>query len=220
MMDVVLVDSERRVMPRWVLVVLWIGAIVVAMTLDSTVSQAIRERAPAGRIGILDKDGTVASIIRAPGVFYTTLVIAVALSLVHPWKWRAGGLLCLSGVVAGLGYVFIKWVVGRMRPEYGKPYEFDFFKGGFRSLFEAPAGLSFPSGHTALAFATAAVLALCYPKFRWGFYALAACVGIGRVLENTHFPSDVIAAGGLGILSRNLTLRAVGLFMPQRDAHD
>jgi membrane-associated phospholipid phosphatase len=123
-------------------------------------------------------------------------------------------LLCLSGAIGGLGYVFLKWITGRMRPEYQKPYEFDFFKGGLRSLFDAPPGLSFPSGHTTLAFATAAVLALCYPKVRWGFYALASATAIGRVLENTHYLSDVTAAAGLGILSRNLVLWIAHRVMP------
>ena len=57
---------------------------------------------------------------------------------------------------------------------------------------------SFPSGHTAMAFAIATSVWLA--KHRLGIVALfiALIVGIGRVLLLVHFPIDVIGGGSIG----------------------
>ena len=59
---------------------------------------------------------------------------------------------------------------------------------------------SFPSGHTASAFALAASLSLKYPK--WYVIApsaLWACsVGMSRMNEGVHYPSDVLAGAAIG----------------------
>ncbi|RAW00974.1 phosphatase PAP2 family protein [Pseudochryseolinea flava] len=67
---------------------------------------------------------------------------------------------------------------------------------------------SFPSGHTAQAFATATFLAKEYgEKNIWysiGAYGMATTVGAMRILNNRHWVSDVLAGAGIGILSTNL----------------
>lgn len=59
---------------------------------------------------------------------------------------------------------------------------------------------SFPSGHTATAFALATSLSIRYPK--WYVIAptaLWACsVGVSRMNEGVHYPSDVLAGAALG----------------------
>jgi undecaprenyl-diphosphatase len=65
---------------------------------------------------------------------------------------------------------------------------------------EASGGWGFPSGHTALAFALAAVLhPVLPPKLRWVPWALAACVGIARMYVGVHFPMDLVGGATLGI---------------------
>ena len=61
---------------------------------------------------------------------------------------------------------------------------------------------SFPSGHTALAFAGAEIVRREYGPW-WGLAAYSAAVGTGflRVYNNWHWSSDVIAGAGAGILS-------------------
>jgi len=62
--------------------------------------------------------------------------------------------------------------------------------------------LSFPSGHTAAAFATASVL---HTELGWKVgvpaYALAAMVGVSRMQADRHFVSDVVAGGAVGLLA-------------------
>lgn len=57
---------------------------------------------------------------------------------------------------------------------------------------------SFPSGHTAIAFAAAALLASAEPRWREEAYAAAALVGVARVVLGRHWPSDVLAGALLG----------------------
>lgn len=61
--------------------------------------------------------------------------------------------------------------------------------------------VSFPSGHTTTAFATASVVS--YYVRRWAVPALIlACVmGLSRMYLLVHYPSDVLAGALIGILS-------------------
>jgi len=67
---------------------------------------------------------------------------------------------------------------------------------------------SFPSGHTAQAFAAATFMAKEYGhKSIWysiGAYTVATGVGAMRVMNNRHWISDVMVGAGIGILSTNL----------------
>ncbi|MDH7569037.1 MAG: phosphatase PAP2 family protein [Armatimonadota bacterium] len=57
---------------------------------------------------------------------------------------------------------------------------------------------SFPSGHTATAFAWAAVLSGMYPEAAPLFLGAATLVGVGRVRVGAHYPSDVLAGAAIG----------------------
>lgn len=64
---------------------------------------------------------------------------------------------------------------------------------------------SFPSGHTAQAFAAATFLSQEYQdRFPWmpyAAYGLASTVGMMRMANNRHYISDVLLGAGIGILS-------------------
>lgn len=64
---------------------------------------------------------------------------------------------------------------------------------------------SFPSGHTAQAFAAATFLSEEYKdRFPWmpyASYGLASSVGLLRVANNRHYMSDVLLGAGIGILA-------------------
>ena len=65
--------------------------------------------------------------------------------------------------------------------------------------------LSFPSGHTAQAFAAATFLSEEYKdRFKWMpyvAYGMASGVGALRIANNKHYISDVLLGAGIGILS-------------------
>lgn len=67
---------------------------------------------------------------------------------------------------------------------------------------------SFPSGHTAQAFAAATFMVKEYGhKNIWysiGAYSVASGIGVMRVMNNRHWVSDVLAGAGIGIFSTNL----------------
>jgi membrane-associated phospholipid phosphatase len=101
--------------------------------------------------------------------------------------------------------IVTKGVVGRSRP-LAAPADPDEFKpgrgftGGLRS--------SFPSGHTAAAFATATVFAReinsAHPDAKWVvdplLFGAASFVGWSRMYDRQHWPSDVLVGGALGSL--------------------
>lgn len=83
----------------------------------------------------------------------------------------------------------VKQAVERGRPDVG---------GGFEPRATAD-GHGFVSGHTAVAFAVAAVVAGMLPaRWRWAPWAAASLVGIARVYEGVHFPLDVLGGAALG----------------------
>lgn len=68
--------------------------------------------------------------------------------------------------------------------------------------------LSFPSGHTATAFAAAEFMRQEYkdvsPWYGVAGYAMAATTGYLRMYNNKHWLSDVVAGAGVGILATDL----------------
>ena len=73
--------------------------------------------------------------------------------------------------------------------------------------------LSFPSGHTANAFAIAGVLNKHYgPRAGIPFYAWSILVGGGRMEEDRHFLSDVVVGAAIGLVVG----RSISQTKPQR----
>lgn len=67
---------------------------------------------------------------------------------------------------------------------------------------------SFPSGHSATAFMTATMMHKEYgdrsPWYSIGAYTVATATSVGRLMNNRHWLSDVMAGAGIGILTTEL----------------
>jgi undecaprenyl-diphosphatase len=100
----------------------------------------------------------------------------------------------VAAISVGIGSILvalIKESVDRARPEHADPT--------IEAAVATPGSPSFPSGHTATAFAAAAVVGAIYPRLRWPLFALAALVGLSRIYLGVHFALDVVAGAMLGI---------------------
>ena len=109
---------------------------------------------------------------------------------------RAGALVTalLAVALAGALVVSVKGLVRRNRPDLAS-YQPRSAPAGFLGAW------SFPSGDASEAFAAATGLALFASlRWRWALFIVAAAVAVNRVLVLQHWPSDVIAGAGLGIM--------------------
>jgi membrane-associated phospholipid phosphatase len=59
---------------------------------------------------------------------------------------------------------------------------------------------SFPSGHAATSAAAAAALCLVAPDLAVLWIAMAGAMAISRIYVGVHWPSDVVAGAGLGLV--------------------
>ncbi len=102
----------------------------------------------------------------------------------------ATGLYVLSSAIMGGTVTVLKKSTHRLRPN----------SSGYTS---------FPSGHTANAFAAAEFLKQEYrdvsPWYGFAGYTVATATGILRTYNNKHWVSDVVAGAGFGILSTKLS---------------
>lgn len=79
---------------------------------------------------------------------------------------------------------------------------------------------SLPSGHTATAFMMASMLDHEYghisPWISVGGYTVATATGLGRILHNRHWVSDVLFGAGVGLMSTELAYLASDLVLGKR----
>jgi len=126
---------------------------------------------------------------------YLIWVMAVLLLFAF-WRarttWRAAVLLAAS---AFLGYgvnALISFFVPRARP---------FVSGevAYALINTTHLANSFPSDHSAVAWALACAYAMMRQKNAWLFLGLAFLVSVGRVLAGVHFAGDAAAGALVGL---------------------
>ena len=123
------------------------------------------------------------------------LWIVLAILLICIRKYRSEGFTSAAALILCLIFCnfLLKNIVARTRP-------FD-INTAVELLIKSPTDYSFPSGHTAAAFAIAAALLICRNRL-FGIPALilAALIAFSRLYLYVHFPSDVLGGMILGII--------------------
>lgn len=131
------------------------------------------------------------------GMYWMVLVFAIGVTgairkrpAVAVWAGRTVLAIAAAGIAANV----LKVVAGRARPRALDTgvWGFHFLEFGYRFN-------SFPSGHAAIAAAVAASICLARPA-AWPLAAvLWLALAGGRVLTGSHFVSDVLAGGAVGV---------------------
>ena len=145
------------------------------------------------------RDRALVAVTRAASYSRLWLVIAAALILFGGRRGQraaARGLIavCIAATVANGP---AKLLVRRRRPARGSP----------PSLIAMPRSTSFPSGHSASAFAFAAGVSAELPALAPAILPLAGAVAYSRTHTGVHYPSDVAAGVAIGIGSAVLAGR-------------
>jgi undecaprenyl-diphosphatase len=124
------------------------------------------------------------------------------------WRRRIPVAFAAAAVATGVASLVVhvlKLAFDRERPPVADP--------DVGSLVAIPGNPSFPSGHSATAFAAATAVAILCPRMRPWALAIAAAVALSRVYLRVHFPLDVLVGGavgaGLGALCAFAVLRLV-----------
>jgi membrane-associated phospholipid phosphatase len=81
---------------------------------------------------------------------------------------------------------------------------------------DMPESTSFPSGHSASAFAFASAVATGLPAAGGPIQALASLVAYSRVHTGVHYPGDVLAGSIIGSIVGPLTTHAIRRWRPTR----
>ena len=170
-----------------------------AERLDLAVYAAIA-RTPTPRA-----DRAMARLSDAANYSRLSIASAGALALLGGTKGRRAAAMGLASVAvtATVANLVLKPLGGRRRPE--------------RTMQEVPTARqvrmprssSFPSGHTAAAFAFATGVGHVSPAAAVPLHGLAALVGYSRIHTGVHFPGDVIVGALVGGVLAEATAHAV-----------
>jgi membrane-associated phospholipid phosphatase len=172
--------------------------------------QAIMARLSAERSPLLDS--FLPTLSRSADFFALWTGIAAVLAAGPDKRGRRAALRGLAGMVTAstASNVVAKGLVRRPRPAVEvRPA---------RRPGRTPVTTSFPSGHAAAAAAFATGVGLEMPALAAPVGALAAAVGIARVVNGVHYPSDIIGGWAVGVGVAMLTLRWWPLRRPERAA--
>ena len=134
---------------------------------------------------------TITLIFTGGAAWYAMMGIATLRNRQFGWRLIRETALPLALATSIVEYP-IKWYFRRRRP--------------FITIIQAivigqkPNSWSFPSGHSATAFAGAWLLSRSWPRQRKWFYTIASFVAFSRIYLGAHYPGDVAMGSLLGTL--------------------
>lgn len=133
------------------------------------------------------------------GLIWIAFTLFLLLFKKYKWAGVASGIsMTVTFVVVN---VIVKNIVDRVRP-----YE---VLEGLRCIVDPKSDFSFPSGHTAHAFAVGVVVLIMLPrKLGLPMFIFAFVMGFSRLYVGVHYPTDVLAGAAIGTI---IALVSVGL---------
>ncbi len=148
-------------------------------------------------------DRVMRGVSKAADYSKLSLAAAGALAIWGGERGRAAALGGMGsvGVTAAIVNVAIKPLTRRRRPDRGRA------SVPFARHVDMPRSRSFPSGHTAAAFAFAVGAGREAPRAAPPLLGLATLVGYSRIHTGVHYPGDVIAGALCGIALAEVTGR-------------
>ncbi len=126
---------------------------------------------------------------------------------------RVAGFFLAGFLLSGLYVQVAKALIGRRRPlDPGLERVFEFSPFNTHWDFH-----SYPSGHSQVLMSFAVLTSLLFPRYAWALVLLAVSAASTRVMVLQHYPSDVMAGLGVGILGA-LSLRRIWIWRTQAQA--
>ena len=139
----------------------------------------------------LDVFFSLVSLFGEGGIFL--IVCGAAMLFWRKTRLFGCAVLCALVFDALLVNVALKPLCARVRP-------YDFLPSLVPRTQVLPHDFSFPSGHTAAAFAAAGAMSLAGRRIYIPCFLFAALIGVSRIYLCVHYPSDVLAGAVLGLL--------------------
>jgi hypothetical protein len=178
--------------------VLALGLITAGLVaIDSHSESYFHDRAVFSefKTGPLRGRNSTLAITLTPAAFYLT-----GLTKKKPHSQNTGLLAAEAIADTQLVSLAMKHAFGRLTPSQIPPHG-DLTDTWFKYRGSFANGGSFPSGHSASAFAVASVIAGRYRGHRWvswAAYGSAAALSLTRLPDQAHFPSDIFFGATLG----------------------
>jgi len=188
--------SDERTDRTWLCLAVCLLLAVLLIPVDTYFA---RELLPLSDSWKILKELPIISEFVGNGYAVILVLAAIAMADLRRRRFALSTYLIVYG--AGLAANIIKLMTVRLRPrnvDLGHISGWETFLGPSRVFDVSTHELSFPSGHTTTAFALAYVLTRYYPRGRPVFLLMALCAGIGRVVVQAHYPSDVVGGGIVG----------------------
>lgn len=129
--------------------------------------------------------------------------LCIALVLVLLRTTRQTGRACF--VAIGLNYVIVNLLA---KPLFARARPCE-ISDVIQSLITCPMDHSFPSGHTATAFAAAVAITCFQPRLGTPLLFLATSIAFSRLYLFVHFPSDVLIGMIIGSLCALMAVKIV-----------
>ena len=137
-------------------------------------------------------DIVVKFFLKVPGKYIIIPVVFIFLFSKRKYFKNTALIVLASYTVTNFAYTALKYAVKRPRPFL--------LMEDVRLIAGTHQGYSFPSGHSAISFCLATVIAMRYPQMRYIAFIAAALVALSRMYLGVHYPSDVTVGAFLGVL--------------------